>query len=73
MNENFEEDDETYEDSTIELKTTCSQIMIQLMSLNNSRYYIPGETSEKAKMRQQTMDLGILIVMVNVYINSENE
>jgi len=51
MNEFSEENDETYDDETVELKTTCSQILIQLMNLNNSRYYIPGETSEKAKMR----------------------
>jgi hypothetical protein len=51
LNEEPDEADDIYADDTIELKTICSQIMIQLMSLNNSRYYIPGETSEKAKMR----------------------
>lgn len=40
------------------------------MSLNNRKYYIPGETSEKAKMRQQAMDLGILAVMAHVQLSS---
>jgi transcriptional regulator of acetoin/glycerol metabolism len=47
--------------------------MIQLMSLNNRKYYIPGETSEKAKLRQQAMELGILIIMINVQLTSSNE
>tara|TARA_B110000285_G_C15110963_1_gene611084 strand:- start:432 stop:803 length:372 start_codon:yes stop_codon:yes gene_type:complete len=47
--------------------------MIQLMSLNNRKYYIPGETSEKAKLRQQAMELGILIIMINVQLTSGNE
>lgn len=46
--------------------------MVQLMSLNNRKYYIPGETSEKAKMRQQAMDLGILTVMTHVQLSSED-
>lgn len=43
------------------------------MSLNNRKYYIPGETSEKAKLRQQAMELGILIIMINVQLTSSNE
>jgi hypothetical protein len=64
---------EAHSASLEELQTTCSWIMIQLMSLNNRKYYIPGETSEKAKLRQQAMELGILIIMINVQLTSSNE
>ena len=63
---------ETYTSSLDELQSISAQIMVQLMSLNNRKYYIPGETSEKAKMRQQAMDLGILTIMTHVQLSCDD-
>ena len=43
------------------------------MSLNNRKYYIPGETSENSKMRQKAIQSGILVVLVYSYLNTNNE
>jgi len=56
-----------------ELQMHCAHILISLMSLNNRKYHIPGETSEKAKLRQKALDQGILAVLLNVHLNSQNE
>lgn len=44
-----------------------------MMSLNNRKYYIPGETSENSKMRQKAIQSGILIILIYSYLNTSNE
>lgn len=39
------------------------------MSLNNRKFYIPGETQENTKLRQRAIDCGILIVLMYSYIS----
>lgn len=38
-----------------DLQVQCATILTQMMSLNNRKYYIPGETSENSKMRQKAI------------------
>lgn len=59
-------------DQMSELQQLCCQILLRLLCLNNRKFYIPGETSQKAKMRQRAMDLGILIVLLHVFLNTPN-
>ena len=42
------------------------------MLFNNRKYYIPGETQENARLRERASDLGIVIIMVNTYLFSNN-
>jgi hypothetical protein len=46
-----------------ELYFECINILTLVMSLNGSRYHIPGETTEKTKIRQKAIDTGILVVV----------
>ena len=44
-----------------------------MMSLNNRKYYIPGETSENSKMRQKAIQSGIVTIATYTYLNTSNE
>ena len=73
-NEDDEDDDDFHSEHTLpdqeELQYECSIILVYLMALNNRKYYIPGETSEKAKQRQKGMSLGIMIVLMSVLLET---
>jgi len=56
-----------------ELQVQCATILTQMMSLNNRKYYIPGETSENTKMRLRAIQSGILIILIFSYLNTSNE
>ena len=56
-----------------ELQVQCATILTQMMSLNNRKYYIPGETSENTKMRLKAIQSGILIILTFSYLNTSNE
>lgn len=56
-----------------DLQVQCATILTQMMSLNNRKYYIPGETSENSKMRQKAIQSGILIILIYSYLNTSNE
>jgi hypothetical protein len=43
------------------------------MSLNNSKYYIPGETPEKSKIRHKAMNLGIMVMLMYTYLYTSNK
>ena len=52
---------------------SCAQILVILLNLNNRKFYIPGETSEKQKLRMRAMDLGILVILANAFISLKCE
>ena len=56
-----------------ELYFECINILTLIMSLNASRYHIPGETLEKNKLRQKAIDAGILVVVVFILSETKNE
>lgn len=64
---------ESYQSENEDLPMQCAQILVLLCHLNNRKYYIPGETSEKAKLRQRAMDYGIFVVLLNVALNSTSD
>lgn len=57
----------------LELELNCARILTSLMSLNNRKHYIPGETAEKAKLRQKAIDHGLLVILMNSLLYSSNE
>ena len=69
-----DDDDDFHSEHTLpdqeELQYECCIILVYLMALNNRKYYIPGETSEKAKQRQKGMSLGIMIVLMNTLLKT---
>ena len=55
-----------------ELQYQCALILVHLMSLNNSKYYIPGETPEKSKTRSKAMALGMMVILMHTYLFTGN-
>lgn len=37
----------------------CVNILALVMSLNSSRFHIPGETVDRVKLRQKAIDAGV--------------
>ena len=47
--------------------------MITALSLNTRKFYIPGETSEKAKLRLKCIEYGVLAVLTSCLIESKSD
>lgn len=62
-----------YQTGMDDLQVHCATILTQMLALNNRKYYIPGETSENAKLRLKAIQSGILVALVYSYLNSQNE
>lgn len=54
------------------LHLNCAHMLILVMSLNNRKYYIPGETIEKAQLRQHAIDYGVFIILTFIHLNTES-
>ena len=59
-------------DNMEELYFECINILTLVTSLNGSRYHIPGETTEKNKIRQRAIDTGILVMVTYVMHATKN-
>lgn len=56
-----------------ELYYECVNILILIMSLNNIKYHIPGETYERNRIRQKAQEAGILIIVVYIMMKTKNK
>ena len=56
-----------------ELQQICINILITALSLNTRKFHIPGETSEKAKLRFKCIEYGVLAVLTFFTIESRSE
>ena len=50
----------------------CVNILTLVMSLNSSRFHIPGETVDRVKLRQKAIDAGVQIVVIFILKNTLN-
>ena len=51
----------------------CVNILITILSMDFVKFYFPGETLERQKIKQRGQDAGILIMVTFIMINTKNE
>jgi hypothetical protein len=66
------EDEYAIDNLLEELFFECVNILILIMSLDNVRYHVPGETFERSRIRQKAQDAGILIIVLFIMNNTKN-